>query len=63
MIEALISLLVVVIVVGLVAAIVLYLVEMLPIDGRFKQIARVLVILIALLVVLMRALPLLGIAV
>ena len=36
---------------------------MLPIEGNFKQIARVLVMLIAVLVILLRALPLLGVTV
>lgn len=63
MIEGLIALLVVLIVVGIVAAIIIYLIDMLPIDDNFKQIARVLVLLIAVLVILMRALPLLGVSV
>jgi hypothetical protein len=61
--EALIGLLITLIVVGIVAAIIVYLIDMLPIDARFKQIARVLVMLIAVLIVLLRALPLLGVAV
>lgn len=63
MLEGLIGLLVVLIVVGIIAALIIYLIDMLPIDVRFKQIARVLVILIAVLVILMRALPLLGVAI
>ena len=57
----LIDLLITLIVVGIVAAIIVYLIDMLPIDGRFKQIARVLVMLVAVLIILMRALPLLGV--
>lgn len=63
MIEALIALLVVIIVVGIVAWLVVWLIDMLPIDARFKQIARVLVMVIAVLIVLMRALPILGVSV
>jgi preprotein translocase subunit SecE len=63
MIEALISLLIVVIVVGIVAALIIWLIDMLPVDGRFKQIARVLVMVIAVLIILLRALPLLGVSV
>ena len=61
MVEPLIGLLIALIVVGIVAAIVVYLIDMLPIDGRFKQIARVLVMLVAVLIILMRAFPLLGV--
>ncbi len=60
--NGLIGLLVAIIVVGIVAAIIIYLIDMLPMDGRFKQIARVLVLLIAVLVILVRALPLLGVS-
>ena len=63
MISALISLIVLIVVVGIVAYIVLLLLDMLPIEGGFKQIARVLIMLVAVLVVLMRALPLLGVSV
>ncbi len=62
MIQGLIALLITILVVGIVAAVVIYLIDMLPIEGNFKQIARVLVLLIAVLIVLFRALPLLGIA-
>lgn len=63
MIEGLIALLVVIIVVGIVAWLVIYMIDMLPMDARFKQIGRVLVMLIAVLIVLMRALPLLGVSI
>lgn len=63
MIEGLILLLVAIIVVGIVAAIIIYLIDMLPIEGPFKQIARVIVLLTAVLIILMKALPLLGVAV
>jgi hypothetical protein len=35
---------------------------MLPMDAGFKQVARVLMILVAVLIVLLRALPLLGVS-
>lgn len=64
MINALIELLIVIIVVGIVAGLIIWIVEMLPFpDPRWKQIARVLIVLIAVLIVLMRALPMLGVAV
>lgn len=63
MLNGLIALLVVIIVVGIVAYLISLLIDMLPLDGRFKQIAKVLVMLIAVLIVLMRALPLLGVSV
>lgn len=63
MIEGLIALLVVILVVGIVAWLVVWLIDMLPIDGRFKQIARVIVMVIAILLILLRALPLLGVSV
>ncbi len=62
MIEGLIGLLIAIIVVGIVAALIMYLIDMIPIDGRFKQIAKVLLLLIAVLIILARALPLLGIS-
>jgi hypothetical protein len=57
MINALIALLILILVVGIVAWIIIYLIDLLPIEGNFKQIARVLVMLIAVLVILLRALP------
>lgn len=63
MIEALISLLVVLIVAGIVGAILMYIVGLLPIDATFKQIATIIVWLLVALIVLMRALPLLGVSI
>ncbi len=57
----LIMLLVAVIVVGIVLYLLLMLIDMLPMDGGFKKIAKVLLILIAVLIVLSKALPLLGV--
>lgn len=61
MVHGLVGLLVAILVVGLVAWLVVYLIDMLPLDERFRQIARVLVLVIAVLVILFRALPLLGV--
>ena len=62
MVEGLISLIVLLIVVGIVCWIVLRLVDMLPMEANFKQIAQALVILVAVLIVLFRALPLIGVS-
>lgn len=61
MINGLIALLIAVIVVGIIAWLITYIIDMLPIDGPFKQIARVLIMLVAVLIILMRALPMLGV--
>ena len=59
MISALIALLIVIVVVAIVAGVIIYCIDLLPIDANFKSIARVLVLLIAVLVILLKALPLL----
>lgn len=61
MIDGLIALLIIVIVVGIVFWLISLLIDMLPIEGNFKQIAKILLILICVLVVLARALPMLGV--
>lgn len=61
MVSGLIALLITILVVGLVAWLLTVVIDMLPMDARFKQIARVLVFVIAVLVILFRALPLLGV--
>lgn len=63
MIEALISLLIVIIVAGIVGAVIVYIIGLIPMEGRFKQIAVVIVWLIVALIVLARALPLLGVSI
>lgn len=60
--SGLIGLLILIIVVGIVAYLIKMLIDMLPIDGRFKQIAGILVMLIAVLIILSRALPLIGVS-
>jgi hypothetical protein len=62
MLEGLVGLLVLILIVGIVTYLVLLLVDMLPMEGGFKQVAKVLIILIAVLIVLFRALPLLGVS-
>jgi hypothetical protein len=62
MVEPLIALLVVCLVVAVVCAVLLYAVNLLPIEGNFKQIIHLLIILIAVLIIIFKALPLLGIA-
>lgn len=63
MIEALIALLIVIIVVGIIGAIIVYIIGMIPMDARFRQIAAVLVWVIMGLIILVRALPLLGVSI
>lgn len=62
MVSGLVALLIAILIVGIVAAVIVYCIDLLPIDPAFKQIARVIVLLIAVLIILMRALPLLGVA-
>lgn len=61
MAEALIALLVTCLVVAIVASVILYCVAMLPLEAPFPQIIRMLIILIAVLIILFKALPLLGV--
>lgn len=61
MVEALIGLLILVIVLGIIYYLVSLLIDMIPMDGNFKQIAKVLLLLVFVLVLLMRVLPLLGV--
>lgn len=64
MIEALISLLIVMLVVGLVAGLIIWLIRMAPfIPPPFNQWAEYLVIVIAVLIIILRALPLLGVSI
>lgn len=60
MINGLIALLIAVVIVGIVAWVITYCIDLLPIEGPFKQIAKVLVLLVAVLIILAKALPLLG---
>lgn len=62
MVEGLIGLLILILVVGIVAYVIVYCIDLLPIQPPFNQVARVLVMLIAVLIILMRALPLLGVS-
>lgn len=63
MVEALIALLVVIVVVGLICGLVVWLIDSSPIPSPFKEWGRWLVIVIAVLIIVMRALPLVGVSV
>jgi ABC-type glucose/galactose transport system permease subunit len=63
MVNALIALLIVVLIVAVIASVLLYCVQLLPIEPSFQQIIRALIILIAALIIILKALPLLGVAV
>ena len=60
MLPGLIALLISILIIAIVAGVVIYCANLLPIDARLKQAARLVVILIAVLAVLMKVLPLLG---
>jgi hypothetical protein len=61
MVEGLIALLIVCLVVAVVAAVILYAVSLLPLEPPFHQVVRVLVIAICALIIIFKALPLLGV--
>lgn len=61
MVDALIGLIILIIVVGIVVYLLRLLINMIPMDENFKQIAWVLLLLVAILVIIARALPLLGV--
>jgi hypothetical protein len=63
MIDGLVGLLVAVIIVGIVVGILYVIIDMIPMDPRFNKIAKLLLILIAVLIILARGLPLLGVAI
>ena len=64
MTAGLIGLLITILIVGLVLGLVLWLIDLMPvIPAQFKKIAKVLVIVIAIIIILVRALPLMGVAV
>ncbi|PRH84107.1 hypothetical protein C5L14_28965 [Labrys okinawensis] len=54
MLSGVISLLIGIVVIGLVCWVLMYVIDRLPVDGRFKQILRILIILIAVLAILQR---------
>lgn len=62
-VSALISLAILCIIVGFVAWVLTVLVARIPMDATFKQIATGAIILVAVLIVLMKLLPVLGVAV
>lgn len=62
MVGGLVGLLITVLVVAIIVAVVLWAIEQIPLQPPFVQIIRVLVIAIAAIVIIMRALPLLGVS-
>lgn len=62
MIDTLIVLAIYVVVIGIVLYLLHLLLSIIPMDATFRQIAWVLILLVAILVVLARALPLLGVS-
>jgi hypothetical protein len=62
MVESLIALIILIIVLGIVVFLINMLIDLIPMDGRFKQIAKVLLILVAVLILILRALPLIGVS-
>ncbi|MGR9413155.1 hypothetical protein [Rhizobium leguminosarum] len=61
MIDSLVALIILLIVVGIVVYLLNMLIDLIPMDGRFKQIAKVLLILVAVLIIIARVLPMLGV--
>jgi hypothetical protein len=59
MLSEVISLLIGILVIGLVCWLLMYVIDRLPMEGRFKQIARILVIVIAVLAIIQRLVVLL----
>lgn len=62
MVDTLITVIILVIVVGIVVYLLRLLLNIIPMDGNFKQIAWVLILLVAALIVISKVLPILGIA-
>ena len=63
MVGGLVSLIVLVIIVGIVLMIVKVLLDKIPMDGSFKQIAWLLMVLVAVLIVVYKALPMIGVSI
>ena len=61
MIDGLIALLILVLVVGIIYWLMMMLIEAIPMGGNFKSIAKLLLLGICVLILLARALPLLGV--
>lgn len=62
MVEALIAFLIVVLVVAVIGAVLLYCISLLPIEPNFVQILRALVLLICAVIIIIKAIPLLTMA-
>ena len=63
MVGGLVSLIVLVIIVGIVLMIAKVLLDKIPMDGSFKQIAWLLMVLVAVLIVVYKALPMIGVSI
>lgn len=61
MIEAMIALIIAIVIVGLIAGLIIYLIRRAPIPAPFNQWAEFLVLVVAVLIIIVRALPLLGV--
>ncbi|CAM5773029.1 hypothetical protein LMIY3S_04041 [Labrys miyagiensis] len=59
MLSEVISLLIGIVIIGVVCWLLMYVIDRLPMEGRFKQIARILVIIIAVLAIVQRLVVLL----
>jgi len=62
MVSSLIALIVLLIIVGIVLYIATLIVDMIPMDARFKQIAKILKILVAVLICIFKAVPMVGVS-
>lgn len=61
--NALIELIIAIVIVGIVVFIVQKIVDMIPMDGQFKALAKLLIYLVAVLIIVLKALPLLRAAI
>lgn len=61
MIDGLVGLLILIVVLGIVLYLLLMIIDLIPMEGTFKQIAKILLILICVLILLSRVLPLIGV--
>ena len=63
MVESLVALCIVILIVGLICGLVVYLIDASPIPSPFKEWGRWLVIVVAVLIIVMKALPLVGVSI
>ena len=62
MVSALIGLVILIVIVGIIVYLVQLLLNLIPMDDRLRQIAWVLILLVAVLIIIAKALPLLGVS-